>query len=150
MSIFNDNITNDLSTITKIRVAIEDVLDGVVDLVNNHFEQTKLNTVEYGNCVTLLPPNTTASFIRESNDALKELCSSEFGHRYGLLITKPISLKTLKATPMDQPDSWTEYEVKVMIEYFHEDDPDDDCTFVFGSDVELLYTKTIYNQPHWP
>lgn len=151
MSIFNDNITNELPLVAKIRASINDVLDHTADLVNNHFGQTKLNIVEYGNYATLLPPNTTTSFIRESNDALKKLCESEFGHQCGLLITKSISLETLESTQSNVPDSWTKYRVRVIVDCFV-----DESTVSISEaatmyiDTEMIYEKIIYNEPHWP
>jgi len=151
MSVFNDNITNDLPLVAKIRASIDTVLDHTVDLVNNHFGDTKLNIVECGDYASLLPPDTTRSFVRETTDALKELCKSEFGHQCGLLITKPISLETLEATPINAPDSWTKYRVRVIVDSF----VDESTISISGAvtmylDVEMVYEKIIYNIPHWP
>lgn len=150
MSVFSDNITNELPIISKIRASINDVLDHTVDLVNNHFGDTKLNIVECGNYATILQPDTTMSFIRESNDALKELCRSEFGHQCGLLITRPISLEYLESTQSNVPDAWTKYKVRVVIDYF----VDGSTTPISGAatmytDIEMFYEKIIYNEPHW-
>jgi len=151
MSVFSDNITNELPLVAKIRASINDVLDHTVDLVNNHFGDTKLNIVECGNYATLLPPDTSMAFINEANDALKELCKSEFGRQCGLLITKPISLETLESTQSNVPDSWTKYRVKVVVDYF----ADVSTISTSGAatmyiDAEMVYEKIIYNEPHWP
>lgn len=151
MSVFNDNITNELPLVAKIRASIDDVLDHTADLVNNHFGQTKLNIVECGDYATLLPPNTTTSFIRESNDALKKLCESEFGHQCGLLITKSISLETLESTQSNVPDSWTKYRVRVIVDCFVDESTVlDTGAYTLYSNVEMTYEKIIYNEPHWP
>ena len=151
MSVFSDNITNELPLLTKIRTSINDVLDHTADLVNNHFGDTKLNVLEIGNYATLLPPDTIRSFVRESNDALKELCRSEFGHHCGLLITKPISLETLEATQLGKPDSWTKYRVRVVVDCFvDESTVSDTGAYTLYSNVEMTYEKIIYNEPHWP
>lgn len=151
MSLFSDNITNELPLVTKIRAAINDVLDHTVDLVNNHFGDTKVNIVQCGNYATLLPPDTSMAFVNEANDALKELCKSEFGHQYGLLITKSISLESLESTQSNVPDSWTKYRVKVVVDYF----VDGSTISTSGAatmyvDAEMVYEKIIYNEPHWP
>lgn len=151
MSVFSDNITNELPLVTKIREAINETLDSTVDLVNNHFGDTKLNIVECGNYATILPPDTSMAFVNEANDALKELCKSEFGHQCGLLITKPISLETLEATPINTPDSWTKYRVRVIVDCF----VDESTISISGAatmymDIEMVYEKIIYNEPHWP
>lgn len=151
MSVFSDNITNELPLVAKIREAINETLDSTVDLVNNHFGNTKVNIVECGNYATLLPPDTTMSFIRESNDALKKLCGSEFGHQCGLLITKPISLESLESTQSNVPDSWTKYRVKVIVDCFVDESTAlDTGAYTLYSNVEMIYEKIIYNEPHWP
>ena len=121
-----------------------------MDLVNNHFGDTKVNIVECGNYVTLLPPDTSMAFVRESNDALKELCRSEFGRQCGLLITKSISLETIEATESSKPDSWTKYRVKVVVDWFvDESTMSDTGAYTLYSNIEMIYEKTIYNEPHW-
>ena len=145
MSIFGNNITNELPLVTKIRAAIDDVLDHTVDLVNNHFSDTKVNIVQCGNYATLLPPDTSMAFVNEANDALKELCNSEFGRRSGLIITKSISLESLESTQSNVPDSWTKWRVKVVVDRFI-----DVSTVTMYLDVEMVYEKIIYNEPHWP
>ena len=150
MSIFSDNITNELPLVTKIRASINDVLDRTVDLVNNHFEYTKPNIVECGNYATLLPPDTSMAFVNEANNALKELCKSEFGCRCGLLITKSISLESLESTQSNVPDSWTKYRVRVVVDYFVDGSTvssSEAATMHF--DVKMVYEKIIYNEPHW-
>lgn len=151
MSVFGNNITNELPLVTKIRASINDVLDHTVDLVNNHFGNTKVNIVECGNCATLLPPDTSMAFVNEANDALKELCKSEFGHQCGLLITKSISLESLESTQSNTPDSWTKYRVRVVVDCFvDESTVFDTGAYTLYSDVEMFYEKIIYNEPHWP
>ncbi len=150
MSVFSDNIINELPLVTKIREAINETLDSTVDLVNNHFGNTKVNIVGCGNYATLLPPDTSMAFVRESNDALKELCKSEFGHQCGLLITKPISLETLESTQSNVPDSWTKYRVKVVVDCFVDESTVlDTGAYTLYSNVEMVYEKIIYNEPHW-
>lgn len=151
MSIFIDNITNELPLATKIRAAIDKTLDSTVDLVNNHFEYTKPNIVECGNYATLLPPDTSMAFVNEANNALKELCKSEFARRCGLLITKSISLESLESTQSNVPDSWTKWRVKIVVDYF----VDGSTISTSGAatmyvDAEMVYEKIIYNEPHWP
>jgi len=151
MSLFSNNITNELPLVTKIRAAINDVLDHTVDLVNNHFGDTKVNIVQCGNYTTLLPPDTSMAFVNEANDALKKLCKSEFGHQCGLLITKSISLESLESTQSNVPDSWTKYRVRVAVDYF----VDGSTISTSGAatmyvDDEMVYEKIIYNEPHWP
>lgn len=151
MSIFDDNITNELPMISKIRVAIDETLDSTVDLVNNHFGDTKLNIVECGDYATILPLNTATSFIREADDALRKLCKSEFGNQCGLLITKPISLESLESTQSNIPNPWTKYRVRVVVDCFI----DGSTISISGlatmyTDVEMVYEKIIYNEPHWP
>lgn len=151
MSLFSDNITNELPLVAKIRAAIDETLDSTVDLVNNHFGDTKVNIVQCGNYATLLPPDTSMAFANEANVALKELCNSEFGRRCGLIINKSISLESLESTQSNVPDSWTKWRVKVVVDRFI------DVSTVSSSgavtmylDIEMVYEKIIYNEPHWP
>ena len=151
MSIFSDNITSEISLKEKVRVYIDETLDSTVDLVNNHFGDTKLNIVGCGDHAFLLPPNTATSFIRETNDALRKLCKSEFGNQCGLLITKPISLESLESTQSNIPNPWTKYRVRVVVDRFI----DESTISISGlatmyTDVEMVYEKIIYNEPHWP
>jgi len=150
MSVFGENIVNEVSVVEKVRFAIGEVLDKVVDLVNNHFGDCQLNIVGSGKYLTLLPPNTTASFVRESGDKLKALCGSEFGNSCGLLIVKPVALETIVSEPIDKTDSTTTYKVKVHVDCFVDDStiPSTGAAEMY-TDVDFFYTKTIYNQPHW-
>lgn len=151
MSVFDDNITSEISLKEKVRVYIDETLDSIVDLVNNHFGDTKLNIVECGDHAILLPPNTATSFIRETNDALKKLCRSEFGHQCGLLITKPISLEYLESTQSNIPDPWTKYRVRVIVDCFIDGSTIPISGFAaMYTDVEMVYEKILYNEPHWP
>jgi hypothetical protein len=150
MSIFDDNISNDVSVTEKVRFAVEEVLDEAVDLVNNHFEMCKLNTVISGYYISIFPANTVKSFMRESNDKLQELCRSDFGRGCGLLITKPITLETISAEQTNKPNSTSTYKVNVHIDCFVDEStiPSTGAAEMY-MDVDFFYTKTIYNQPHW-
>lgn len=143
MGVFNDNITNELSLVTKIRAAINETLDSTVDLVNNHFGDTKLNIWECGDWISILPPNTRTSFIHESIDALEKLCESDFGSSCGLCISRIISLEALESTLCDDPDATTKYKVTVTVDFFA------DGTTIY-TDQEFSFIKTLFNQPHWP
>lgn len=149
MSIFGDNITSELPIISKIRAAINETLDRTADLVNNHFGGTKLNIAECSDYATLLSQNMVSAFMRKSYDALKELCRSEFGHQCGLLITKPISLESLEATESGKPDSQTKYRVKVIVDCFIDGSMISISGFAtMYTDIEMVYEKIIYNEPH--
>jgi len=151
MGIFNENIASELSLIEKIRFSINEVLDNAVDLVNNHFGDCQLNIVGYGEYQTLLPPNTTMSFIRESDKLLRKLCGSEFGNSCGLCIMKPVALEAIASEPTNKTDSTTIYKVKVHVECFIDDStiPSTGAATMYP-DMDFFYTKTIYNRPHWP
>ncbi len=151
MSVFGENIVNEIPVVEKVRFAIGEVLDEVTDLVNNHFGDCQLNIVGTGRYQTLLPPNTAMSFVRESGDKLKALCGSDFGHKYGLLIVKPVILETIVSEPINKTDSTTTYKVKVHAECFIDEStiPSTGAAMLY-SDMDFFYTKTIYNQPHWP
>ena len=152
MGVFDkDLISRELSLPDKIYAMIDETLNNVEDLVNNHFGNTKLNIVKCGNYATLLPPDTSMAFVNEANNALKELCKSEFGYQCGLLITKSISLESLESTQSNVQDSWTKYRVKVVVDCFL----DGSTVSISGlatmyTDVEMVYEKIIYNEPHWP
>ncbi len=151
MSVFGENIVNEIPVVEKVRFAIGEVLDEVTDLVNNHFEDCQLNIVGVGRYQTLLPPDTTMAFIKESNDALKELCRSDFGYKYGLLIVKPVTLETIVSESIDKKDSTITYKVKVKVDSFIDESTIPSTgTVVIYTDMDFFYTKTIYNQPHWP
>ena len=151
MSIFNENITNELPIIEKIRFAINEVLDNAVDLVNNHFGDCQLNIVGWGRYQTLLPPDTTLSFMRESDKLLRKLCESELGNSCGLLIVRPVTLETIVSEPIDKTDSTTTYKAKVHVECFIDEStiPSIGAATMYN-DIDFFYTKTIYNEPHWP
>jgi len=151
MSVFGENITNEVPVVEKVRFAIGEVLDEVADLVNNHFDDCQLNIVGTGRYQTLLPPDTAMSFVRESGDKLKSLCGSDFGHKYGLLIVKPVILETIVSEPIDKKDSTSTYKVKVKVDSFIDESTIPSTgTVVIYADMDFFYTKTIYNQPHWP
>lgn len=150
MSIFDkDLISRELSLPDKIYAMIDETLNNVEDLVNNHFGDTKLNMdtklniCEYGNWMSILPPNTRTSFIKESIDALEKLCESDFGSSCGLCISRTILLEALESTPCDDPDATTKYKVIVTVEFFA------DGTTIY-TDQEFSFIKTLFNQPHWP
>lgn len=150
MSVFSENIVNEVSVVEKVRVAVERVLDEVVDLVNNHFDQCQPIIKGSGGYFIHHPSDTTMSFVIESDDKLKELCRGDFGRKYGLLIVKPITLKKIASEPIDKTDSTTTYEVKVHIDYFVDGSTilSTDAATMY-TDIDFFYTKTIYNQPHY-
>jgi hypothetical protein len=140
MSIFNNNVTNNVPLSARVGVILQETVDMVVDRVNNHFGQCKL--VIQNNC--LMPMSTHISLWNElknelellnANDKYKDLCI--FVHKRDMI-------------SVVEKEKTTEYKFNLLTSFCETADSKCGVTPHGVWNIEIPCHAEINNTPNFP
>jgi len=137
MSIFDDNITNDLPNYVKVREALQEVVNIVTDRVNNHFGECQLIVNPWG---SIQPASTHASFWHELDKELELL--GRRNDKYKKYEKLNIYVTARNLIHMTENDQTTKYEFSLVTLFDNED--------IHTCHTEIQFDTEINNVPNWP
>ena len=142
MSLFSDNISNEVSVVSKVTIILQDIVDAVADKVNNHFGECRINPQTFG----VVDLNTFDTFWYELGLEIANLNVSgkqyEKYKEFGIRVTQKNLYKTTNEGEM------TEFKFSLIANFMELSDDRVTLTFFHGHEISL-HAK-INNYPNWP
>ena len=142
MSLFSDNISNEVPVVSKVTVALQDIVDSIADKVNNHFGECRINPETFG----IVSMNTFDTFWYELGLEIQELhMGKEKYKKYRRFCIQVIQKVLHKITDEGE---MTEFEFSLITSFV--ESSNDRATVAFYNGYEIPLHAKINNYPNWP
>ena len=142
MSLFSDNISNEVSAVSKVTFVLQNIVNAVADKVNNHFGECRINPQTFG----VVGMNTFDTFWYELGLEIGDL--NVGGKQYEKYKELCIQVTQKNLYKITDEGEMTEFEFSLITRFMEPSNDRAILTFFHGYEIPL-HAK-INNYPNWP
>ena len=142
MSLFSNNISNDIPIAAKVQIALQDIVNDVVDKVNNRFGECRINPETFG----VVCMNTFDTFWYELGLELAAL--NAYNEKYKKYEEFCIQITKKDIDKLSEGDDMTELEFSLIANFLEPSNNPSNLQYYIGYKFPL-HAK-INSHPKWP